>query len=324
MYDPTHEYSTSVLVTGATGAVGYAVARELSLHGYRVHGLVRHIDDKPRLPYAVIPVVGDIRAPERWENMIDKAEVVVNCAMPANLGAAVMDRAAAEREAEALASIFAHFWDFIRRKKRRLIHTFGALVFEPDAAGWIRETSGISSGRGYGLRNRKLYPIFQDLRKKGLRAMSLDLAFVYGRGGWFEHSLLDPMSEGKSSFIGDGNQTMHYVAATDAAAGCRLAIEHGLDGHDYLLADDRPTTLGAFTRLVANEMGAPEPAAVPEEDLIPVLGDWAVEAYTTCPKIDTTKAREHLGWTPRYRTIEEGIPVAVREYKRAKLQAAGR
>jgi nucleoside-diphosphate-sugar epimerase len=126
------------------------------------------------------------------------------------------------------------------------------------------------------------------------------------------------MSQGRSTMIGDGTQTMHYVAASDTAAGYRLAIEKGLPGEDYLLADDGPSTLGAFTRLVASEMGAPAPVSVPEEELIPVLGAWAVEAHTYCPRVDSTKARTQLGWTPRYRTIEEGVPACVREFKRAR------
>ena len=39
MYDPSSEYTTSVLVTGVTGAIGRAVARVIS--GYRVYGLIR-------------------------------------------------------------------------------------------------------------------------------------------------------------------------------------------------------------------------------------------------------------------------------------------
>jgi nucleoside-diphosphate-sugar epimerase len=204
------------------------------------------------------------------------------------------------------------------------VQTFGALLFEPDAQGWVRENFAISSGRGYGIRHRLAYPVLAGHRKKGLKAIAMCPAFIYGRGGWFESGVLEPMAMGKSSFIGDGTQTMHYIAASDVGAGYRLAIEHGLEKEDYLLADDRPVTLGAFTRLVAKEMGAPPPAGVPEEDLAPVIGDWAVEAYTFCPKVDSAKAREQLGWTPRFKTIDEGVPVVVREYKRARVaQLAG-
>jgi nucleoside-diphosphate-sugar epimerase len=320
MYDPSSEYATSVLVLGATGAIGSAVSRDLVQNGYRVYGLIRDESARARLPYAVVGVIGDMRAPEKWETAIEGSQVIVNCSFPRHLGTGPMTREKAEREAEELATTLDRVCDAVRQRKRRMIHTFGALLYEPDASGWVRESSAISSGRGFGIRHQHTYPVFERQRKKGLKAMSVNPAFMYGPRGWFEYGLLGPMLEGKAVIIGDGAQTMHYIAASDAASGYRLAIEKGLDGDDYLLADDRPSTLGEFTRLVARLLGAPEPKSVPEEDLIPILGEWNVEAYTFCPKVDSTKARERLGWTPRYRTIEEGLPVVIREFKRSRLR----
>jgi nucleoside-diphosphate-sugar epimerase len=320
MYDPSSEYATSVLVLGATGAIGSAVSRDLIVNGYRVYGLIRDEASRARLPYAVVGVIGDMRTPKQWEAAIEQSQIVVNCTFPRHLGAATT-RDQAEQEAKELAGILDDVLDAVRRRKRRMVQTFGALLYEPDASGWVRENSAISSGRGFGIRHKYTYPVFDKQRKKGLKAMSVNPAFVYGRGGWFEHGMIRSMLEGKAVIIGDGTQTMHYIAASDAASGYRLAIENGLDGDDYLLADDRPATLGEFTKLVARELGAPEPKPVPEEELIPVMGEWAVEAYTFCPKVDSTKARERLGWTPRYRTIEEGVPAVIRGLKRARLSA---
>lgn len=322
MYDPSREYTTSVLILGVTGAIGRAVARDLIVNGYRVYGLTRDVESRDRLPYGVVGVVGDIRSPEKWETAIERTQVVVNCAFPRDLSTKAMSYEDAEREAAELAEILDRLCAIVRKRKRRLVHTFGALLYEPDANGWVRETSAIAEGRGYGVRHRRTYPVFERHRKRGLKAMSVNPGFVYGRGGWFEHGLLEPLARGQAVVIGDGRQTMHYVAATDAASGYRLAIEHGLDGEDYLLADDRPSTLGEFTRLVARELGVPEPPSVAEEDLVAQLGPWNLDAYTFCPKIDSTKARERLGWTPRYPTIEEGVPAVIRDYKRALLQAA--
>jgi nucleoside-diphosphate-sugar epimerase len=321
-YDPAEDYATAVLVTGATGAIGRAVCRELVTHGYRVLGLVRNAEAKARLEYGVVAVVGDIRDPAPWESAIERSDVVVHLAVPADLGQGKQEREDAERDADELAAILDHLCTYVRRHKKRLVNTFGSLLYEPGPDGWVRESSPISSGRGFGIRHRKTYPVFARHRKKGLRAVSVNPTFVYGAGGWFEHGVLEPMSRRQSTFVGDGTQTMHYIAASDAAAGYRLAIEKGLDGDDYLLADDRPSTLGEFTRLVAREMGAPEPVSVPEEVLIPILGAWKVEAYTFCPKVDSTKAREVLGWTPVFRTIEVGVPVVVREWKRSRTVAA--
>lgn len=313
----------NVLVTGATGAVGAAVARELVINSYRVFGLVRSPEAKSRLPYAVIPVMGDIREPEPWEAAIAQCDVVVNAAYPPDLvPAGPRTHESARREAEALAGILDRLFTVVRRQKKLFIQTFSAILYEPDADGWVRESAAISSGRGFGLRNAITWPVFEKHRKRGLKAISVNPAFVYGRGGWFEQMLLEPMSRGESSMIGDGTQTMHYIAAADVAAGYRLALEKGIPGEDYLLADDKPTTQGAFVRLVAKEMGAPDPAEIPVEVLAHELGEWAIEAYTFCPKVDTSKAKQHLGWAPRIRTIEEGVPIAVRDYRRTRLATA--
>ena len=313
----THFSKPTVLVTGGTGAIGRAVCRELVVHGYLVLGLVRNMEAKERLPYAVIPALGDIRAPASWEHAIEQSDVVVHLALPSDESPGPKERPHAEREARVFAEILDRLCEFCRRHKKLLVHTFGALLYEPDPDGWVRESSDITHGRGFGVRHRFTYPVLERHRKRGLRAISVNPAFVYGRGGWFENGVLRPMSRGESTMIGDGSQTMHYIEASDAASGYRLAIENGLSGDDYLLADDRPTTLGEFMGLVAREMGAPPPQPIPEEDVIPVLGAWTVEAYTYCPKVDSSKARVRLGWAPRYPTIEDGVPVVVREFRRA-------
>ena len=321
LYDPVAGHAPAALVTGPTGAIGRVVCRELVQNGYRVLGLARNEDQQARLPYAVVGVPGDIRDPRSWEAAITRADVVIHAAIPpAPKGP--KDRAYAAREAEELAAIAVGIATAVRKKKKRLIVTSSALVFEPNRDGWVTETSGYSEGKGYGIRQRRIYRAIQEQRKKGLKAIVMCPAFVYGPGGWFEKSMLEPMSRGESRMIGEGNQTMHYVEGGDVGRAYRLAIEHGVDGDDYLIGDDKPSTHGAFTRLVAHEMGAPPPVAVPEEDLIPIMGEWGLEAMVTCPKIDSTRARERLGWTPQYKTIEEGVPVAVRDYKWRRAQAS--
>jgi nucleoside-diphosphate-sugar epimerase len=306
----------TVLVTGATGAIGRAVCRDLVVNGYLVLGLIRDFEAKKRLPYAVIPVLGDIRHPASWEHDVEQADILIHLALQGLPAAGPKERDHAEREAIQIAGVLDGVATLCRRHKKLMIHTFGALLYDPDPDGWVRESSEVSSGRGFGIRHKIGYPVLQKHRKRGLKAMSVNPAFVYGPGGWFENGVLRPMSRGESTMIGDGSQTMHYIEASDAASGYRLAIEKGIPGEDYLLADDAPSTIGEFTTLVAREMGAPPPTSIPEEELIPVLGAWSVEAYTFCPKVDSTKARRDLGWAPRYRTIQEGVPPVVRAFRR--------
>jgi len=201
-YDPAEDYATAVLVTGATGAIGRAVCRELVTHGYRVLGLARNAEAKARLEYGVVAVVGDIRDPAPWESAIERSDVVIHLAVPADIGQGKEEREDAERDAEELAAVLDRLCVFVRRHKKRLVNTFGSLLYEPGPDGWVRDSSPISSGRGFGIRHRKTYPVFARHRKKGLRAISVNPTFIYGSGGWFEHGVLEPMSRGQSSFIG--------------------------------------------------------------------------------------------------------------------------
>src|SRR4030095_4977364 len=129
------------------------------------YGLIRDVSARDRLPYGVVGVIGDIRAPERWDVAIERAQFVVNCAFPSDLGGPRLTHQDAEREANELATILDGVCDAVRRRKRRFVQTFSAMVYEPDASGWVRETSALSSGRGYGLRQRLLYPVLERHRK---------------------------------------------------------------------------------------------------------------------------------------------------------------
>jgi len=71
----------TVLVTGATGAIGRAVCRDLVVNGYLVLGLIRNLEAKERLPYAVIPVLGDIRDPASWEHDVEQADILIHLAL---------------------------------------------------------------------------------------------------------------------------------------------------------------------------------------------------------------------------------------------------
>lgn len=69
-----------VLVAGATGQLGAAVARLLAGVGKDVHGLVRTPEAAGRLPAGVAPVSGDLERPETLAGCLAGAEVVVSTA----------------------------------------------------------------------------------------------------------------------------------------------------------------------------------------------------------------------------------------------------
>jgi nucleoside-diphosphate-sugar epimerase len=68
-----------VLVLGATGAIGFAVARAFRRAGYKVYGLVRSEEKGKRLTLEeIIPIVGTIQDVDSWRPTLEKVTTVVD------------------------------------------------------------------------------------------------------------------------------------------------------------------------------------------------------------------------------------------------------
>jgi nucleoside-diphosphate-sugar epimerase len=70
----------TVLITGATGQVGNAIARRLADDGVEVHALVRSPERARVLPAGVQPVFGDVTAPPSLRAALDGAATVYHAA----------------------------------------------------------------------------------------------------------------------------------------------------------------------------------------------------------------------------------------------------
>ncbi len=73
--------SNRLLVTGATGMVGSAVARKALSAGYRVRALVRRDSDRALLDGLDLEIVeGDLATPSAVVGALDEVEAVVHAA----------------------------------------------------------------------------------------------------------------------------------------------------------------------------------------------------------------------------------------------------
>ncbi len=70
-----------ILVVGATGLIGSAVAARLSAEGYEVIGVARRIERAGLLPMTWVRLdIAQAVQPEAWSEIISRVEAVVNCA----------------------------------------------------------------------------------------------------------------------------------------------------------------------------------------------------------------------------------------------------
>ncbi|MFB3072890.1 MAG: NAD-dependent epimerase/dehydratase family protein, partial [bacterium] len=140
---------------------------------------------------------------------------------------------------------------------------------------------------------------------------------VYGAGSWFKESVYRLVKRGWFRVFGDGQNVLSYVHVDDVAEAYRLAAERLPVGEAIALVDDEPTKTVDFANFVAEQMGRPPVKSLPKWVGAMVAGGVVAEALTMNCKVRNRKAKELLGWRPKYPTYREGIPAAIAEIERS-------
>jgi nucleoside-diphosphate-sugar epimerase len=315
-----------VLVTGATGKVGNAVARALARRGDQVRALVRDPGRaRPLLPDAVELVQGDVTDAASIEPAVAGCELVFTAhGLPEQWveDPDIFDRVNARgAEAVALAARAAG--------TRRLVHTSTIDVFHAEPGGRFDESrvADYPKGTAYERSKQRAEQLVLGARADGFEVVVVNPCGVYGPGpaasASLDGELIKPIVEKKLPALPPGGLGVVYVDGV--AEGHLLAAERGADGERYILSDRHVTlralaeavvrtahrgrvpptiprplarALAAIGEPVARRLG--RPPLLPEGQLLFFLWDAAP---------DSGKAQEELGWRPTL--LEDGLAAAV-------------
>jgi nucleoside-diphosphate-sugar epimerase len=105
-------------------------------------------------------------------------------------------------------------------------------------------------------------------------------------------------------------RVLPWVHLADAADAMLAAIRNGQPGAAYNIVDDTPTAFGDLLRLTAGAYGAPEPFAPSPWLLRPAGALLSVKLHTRL-RLSNAKARDELGWSPRYAGAADGLAAMV-------------
>jgi len=276
-----------ILVTGATGYVGLAVAEAFRRRGHKVAGLARG-EAKARALHLreIKSVVGDMKDPQSYARFAKTADVLVHCAAEHSAEYEALDRLTVDFLLKTAAE---------GPQRRVVIYTSGVWLYGSDAR-VVDETAAASRA--------ELVPWRAEHEKKVLAAGGLVIrpGCVYGRAGglpafWFSGAL----ERGAAPMVGDGANHWATVHADDCGELYALAAESGLRGELFNATDPTRFTVREMAEqasLAAGKKGAV--VALPPAEAETLYGAALARGLSLDQQVDSAKAARLLGWKPRF------------------------
>jgi dihydroflavonol-4-reductase len=310
-----------VLVTGATGKVGNAIATALLERGDHVRALVR----EPKraagiLPAGAEPHAGDATDAASLAAAVDGYELVFNAmGMPEQW---VKDEGIFERvNAHGSGALAAAAK---RAGVRRFVHTSTHDVFDAETGQRFDETRVADYPKGTAYERSKQHAEELVLAERdGMEVVVLNPAGVYGPTPAptpsFENGLFEPVVRKRLPAVPPGGTGYAYVQGV--AEGHLLAAEKGVDGERYILADGYATfrEIAEMVKEVAGRGRVPPVMPVPVARALAAAGEGISRVIRRPPLLprgqltyflwqaqpDSSKAQSELGWTTT--TLSDGV-----------------
>ena len=142
----------------------------------------------------------------------------------------------------------------------------------------------------------------------GMEVFVLRYGQWYGPGTFYadDGSFTEDVRKRRVPLVGDGRGVFSFVHVDDAAAATALAVTSTEPGI-YNIVDDEPVPVAEWLTSYAELLNAPAPFRVPEFVARLAAGPYGCFVMTRQRGASNHKARQHLGWSPRFSSWKEGF-----------------
>lgn len=294
----------TVFLTGATGAMGLAIARALTQAGHEVLGVTRSEQGVAELrSLGATPVMVDLFDPEALRQAMRGVDTIAHFAtkIPEGMAAAkranwaMNDRLRTEATRNLIAAAEAN-------GVRRFIFEsfFGA--YPDNGDDWIEESLPLQPVARILDSLVEGETLVNDFGAQGGEAVNLRFAAIYGPGR-ASNALIEMVRKRRLPIIGTGHNYLSAIHVDDVGS----AVLHALTvaPGSYNVSDDEPMRQSDLNRLIAASLHAPAPRRIPYF-LVRLLMGGVANVVTGSRRLSNRRFREAAGWRPRYPTAIEG------------------
>jgi len=292
-----------IFILGATGYIGNHVAQAFRRVGYRVWGMTRSQEKAKLLArQEIIPVIGDMRNPNSYKKIAQKADVLIHVAADYENNVAELDK----KTVEALIDISKN-----SKQPKTLLYTSIVWVIGNTYGQQVDETASLNP-----IKIASWRPAVEEMVSEtyGVKGIVIRPGCVYGKQGgltkrWFE------AVHGDGIFIGDGKNSWAMVHVDDLAEAYVLAAEKGLNGEIFNVTDQSSSTIEEVAEAVAEIAGYNGTITFWSfDDAKKQMGDLA-EAMVIDQQINPIKAIQVLGWKPQHNGFVQDIDLYYESWK---------
>ena len=314
---PSSPQNGATLLTGATGFVGSAVARNLAARGHRLRLLVRPGSDRRNLAGIAAELVeGDLRQPRSLAGAIAGCRYLVHVAADYRIWVPDPEAMLSANVAGTVALMEAA----LAAGVERIVHcsSVAALGIAP-AGGIADEETRVTAESIAGIYKRSKYQaeqaVLRLVRERALPAIIVNPAGPVGprdiKPTPTGRMIADAAAGRIPAYVDTG---LNIVHVDDVAEGHALALERGRIGERYILGSEN-LLLRDLLAIVAEEAGRRPPRiALPVAPLWPIaiacelLGRFGIEPVVTRDHLrmarkkmffSSAKAMRELGYVPR-------------------------
>jgi 2-alkyl-3-oxoalkanoate reductase len=146
----------------------------------------------------------------------------------------------------------------------------------------------------------------------GLEGVVLRYGFFYGPGSSYAPGgyWAREVERRRFPIVGSGSGVFSFIHVDDAAAAAVAGAEGGRPGI-YNVVDDEPAPLREWLPVYADALGAKRPFRIPKLLARLMAGSYTANMATGLRGASNARAKEGLGWQPRYGSWRQGFREAL-------------
>jgi dihydroflavonol-4-reductase len=323
-----------VVITGATGFIGGALARRLLENGADVIGLARLTSDRSHLADLDITwIPGDVLRSDSLQGIFSGVDAVIHAA--GRLGeAGVPEAFYQELHVTGTQNVLAEV-ERTSPQLPRVLYISSPGVLGPISGAAADETAPLAPSNAYERSKAHAEQLVHVYARTGMKVVIARPEFVYGPGDRHVLGLFRAVQQRIFFYVGNGRNYCHPTYIDDAVDGLLLCLENGRTGQAYHICGSQPVTFRELAETMAAAMDVPPPKRELPKPLAltaamglellgklikrrPPLSRAGVAFFSEDRRFSWQKAFDELGFSPKI-DLETGISRTVSWYHQQGL-----